>query len=513
MVVAATMSNLSSYLGTPVITSEATANTVVKRDSNSTAKFGTPTDNAHPATKLYNDTAVSNVQSAVDTANSNLSSLTSTVGSHTTTLGNATANATPNTLALRDGSGRVKVADAAAAGDAVNKGITDAISTLLSALSTTVTGQQAILAAAASIQTAGTLVVRDGSGRFRAADPSNAQDVVTYGIFQTLQSSVSGAVTATNNATANATANTLALRDSNGRFKVADPAASGDAANKGITDAIISALGLINGFRLSISNGEPVPASNISNAGTLYMCPYVSNCIALYDSTAGKIVLITSAQVSTTFTLANNKPGDVFAYISSGALAFEVLAWTNATTRATALTYQNGFLCKSGDPTRRYIGTIYATGANQTSDSDGNRCVWNYYNRVRRNLVAQNPAGTWSYLGTVRAANANTTLGQGRFGFVIGVAEDAVTCDYTMLVSGSGSASGNVFIGLDSTSVISGVSGTLSIGTSWNGTIQASYNDVPGIGYHYLQALEQGGGSSSTTYTSTYGAMQGIIWN
>ena len=40
-------------------------------------------------------------------------------------------------------------------------------------------------------------------------------------------------------------------------------------------------------------------------------------------------------------TLTSGKPYDVFGYISGGALALELLAWTNDTTRATAVTLQD----------------------------------------------------------------------------------------------------------------------------------------------------------------------------
>jgi hypothetical protein len=79
-----------------------------------------------------------------------------------------------------------------------------------------------------------------------------------------------------------------------------------------------------------------------------------------------------------------NTPFDVFAYLSSGAPAIECLAWTNDITRATALTRLNGVLVKSGDPTRRYIGTGRTTGTSgQCANSVTRRLLWNYYNRTR----------------------------------------------------------------------------------------------------------------------------------
>ena len=55
---------------------------------------------------------------------------------------------------------------------------------------------------------------------------------------------------------------------------------------------------------------------------------------------------------------------DVFVYDSSGTSTLELTAWTNLTTRATALAYQNGVLCKTEGAlvTRRYLGSFRTTG-------------------------------------------------------------------------------------------------------------------------------------------------------
>src|SRR6185369_11168812 len=80
-------------------------------------------------------------------------------------------------------------------------------------------------------------------------------------------------------------------------------------------------------------------------------------------------------------------PFDVFGVLSSGTLALETVDWTNDTTRATALTTQDGVLVKSGDTTRRYLGTGRTTASTgQTEDSDLNRYLWNFYNRVHKRM-------------------------------------------------------------------------------------------------------------------------------
>lgn len=89
-------------------------------------------------------------------------------------------------------------------------------------------------------------------------------------------------------------------------------------------------------------------------------------------------------------TLANALSGaskwDLTASITSSltGLGLEVLAWTNNTTRATAIVGAPGFLAKSGDSTRRLMGTIKTTSTTTTADSLAAPFLWNADNRVNR---------------------------------------------------------------------------------------------------------------------------------
>lgn len=55
-------------------------------------------------------------------------------------------------------------------------------------------------------------------------------------------------------------------------------------------------------------------------------------------------------------------------------------AWTTTTSRSAALTYINGIPTLSTDSTRRYIGTICATGTGTTEDSKANRYIYDHNN-------------------------------------------------------------------------------------------------------------------------------------
>jgi len=139
---------------------------------------------------------------------------------------------------------------------------------------------------------------------------------------------------------------------------------------------------LIPGGRLSLSSTLAVPTSDLSAQGTLYYLPYLDSKIEIYtgnrwityDIGTGISLSLTGLTTATNY--------DVYAIVSGGSAALSTTAWTNATTRATALTTVDGVLVQSGTTTRRYLGTIRTSAASQCSDTTAQRFVWNYYNKV-----------------------------------------------------------------------------------------------------------------------------------
>lgn len=143
---------------------------------------------------------------------------------------------------------------------------------------------------------------------------------------------------------------------------------------------------LLSQGRLTLQSGVPVPTSDQVGKSIVYFTPYLGDTIALWNGVNWLLALF--SEISITLSgLTSGKNYDVFAYFdpAGNAPVLELSsAWTNDTTRADALTLQNGIRVKAADNTRRYIGTIRATGAATTEDSLANRLVLNYYNRVRR---------------------------------------------------------------------------------------------------------------------------------
>jgi hypothetical protein len=278
--------------------------------------------------------------------------------------------------------------------------------------------------------------------------------------------------------------------DEKGRITAA---ANGSGGGGGGGGAVLPAT--FNG-RLTLTSGVPVTTSDVTGAGTLYLTPFRGNQIALYDGSVWNYHTLTEKSLALSVTSGTNY--DIFVYDNGGTLTLEAVAWTNDTTRATALTLQDGIHVKNGAASRRYVGTIRASGTNVTEDSAAKRFVWNAYNRRARTLRRVESANTWVYAtATWRQANANTA---NKVEMVIGLSEESLRC--TLVATGrlnTGSAEFPVAIGVDSTSTPSGV---YSHGSgAGNIAVTALYDGYPGIGYHYLAWLE-------TSYGSTlfYGA-------
>ena len=168
------------------------------------------------------------------------------------------------------------------------------------------------------------------------------------------------------------------------------------------------------GGRLTTESGVPVSTSDRTAQSTLYYTPYLHNGICLWDGSDWRPITFT--EVSETLPgLTSARPYDVFGFLNSGVLDIELLAWTNDTTRATAVTLQDGRYCKSGDKTRLLLGTVYTTSTTATEDSEVNRYVSNVYNQVPRSLFTcpgynnNNASSTYTFNSTTWIeANAGT---------------------------------------------------------------------------------------------------------
>lgn len=266
---------------------------------------------------------------------------------------------------------------------------------------------------------------------------------------------------------------------------------------------------IIPGGRLTLTSGTPVTTSDVTGATSIYYTPYVSNVISLWTGARWQPVEFSEYTLALG-TLTSGKPYDVFAYLSSGALACEVLVWTDDTTRATAITLQDGRYCKSGDKTRLYLGTFYTTSTTTTEDSGGGttpqvggkRYLWNMYNRVRRSLRVVDTADSWTYSTASWRRADGASAGSNEVAYVTGLNTDAVRATVNAGAYSKSIVSATYTgIGVDSGTAPSGLTAdafTESNAVGITALHTAHYVGFPGVGRHFLAWLEKGNANGPT---------------
>lgn len=222
-------------------------------------------------------------------------------------------------------------------------------------------------------------------------------------------------------------------------------------------------------------------------------------------STANNGTWRVSAVTANTFTLntlAGAAPGAPGAWTSGG-------TWwrqdQTTLTRATALVYQNGILCKTGALTRRYLGTIRiqptAAGlGGQTESSVLRRFVYNHYNQVDL-ATYQTDLTTHTYaVGTFRPWNNNLA---DKTECVMGDPE-SIFISITGFETSGAVLNNNAFtaVGVDSITVYSTQIGIVYVVSSSSAvqTFEASVTGtlLLGAGYHYVVAFEQASAGTGT---------------
>jgi hypothetical protein len=127
--------------------------------------------------------------------------------------------------------------------------------------------------------------------------------------------------------------------------------------------------------------------------------------------------------------------------------------------------------------------------------------LWNCYNRVQHSCTVSDGTDTWTYTSPTLRSRNNSAVS--RITFVRGLNEDPVRCTCTNLFANSSQINCYAEVMLDSTSAKA--SGSLGIfntvpATNKGGMAHATYNEIPGLGLHYLQGGELSEGIGTTTW-------------
>lgn len=258
--------------------------------------------------------------------------------------------------------------------------------------------------------------------------------------------------------------------------------------------------------RLTLSSNTPVTTSDVTGA-SLYYTSYKGNKLSHWNGTSEEIH--TFSQITRSLSgLTANTNYDAFVYDSNSDGiddTIDLVAWTNNTTRAIAISYQNGIPTKTGATSRTYVGTIRITATTgQCADSLAFRYVWNCFNRVVRPLSSINTATSYAYsTKTWRQFNGGT--GAIQLNLVVGLAEDAITVGATAFFGTSNANRGAyVGIGVNSTSTNSAqLTGNNTLNQLAPQSIRADYTGIPSLGLNNIYPLEAGNGSTTTTFYGT----------
>jgi len=283
--------------------------------------------------------------------------------------------------------------------------------------------------------------------------------------------------------------------------------------------ALLAASGLTPGGRLTLESGVPVSSTDQTAKGTLYYTPYVHDYVRLHDGARPKLYTFTERSLSLSVTSGKNY--DVFLYDNAGRLTLELsAAWTNDTARADALAWQEGVgYVKSGTATRLWLGTIRASGTNQTGisfgavDTEPFCFLWNAYNRVDLAWYYGSSTDSWTYASTTWRQSGG--LAAAKFSVVCGLAGTSILRAFTQ--KHLGAAAGNntgIAFGYDSTTTPSG--GLAQVNNPNGFSHSMPFAGPTGIGYHYVADLESSTNSATCTFygdaggATQYSFMRGL---
>ena len=232
-------------------------------------------------------------------------------------------------------------------------------------------------------------------------------------------------------------------------------------------------LPIVNG-RLTLTSGEPRPATAVTGASTVYFSPYLGNYISLYNGNWNVYEFeeasldISSLTASTLY--------NVYGYWDGQELQLE------ASTTATAT--QDGRLVKSGDPTRLYLGTIYTSGAGTTEHSAAKKFVWNYFNQLPLRLYKVDNTGHTYGTAAYRYWNNDNS---NKVEFVIGLTGWCVDFAINMDTTAGASATAFVGAGLDTASSPQPIVG---ISNGVRSRTAQTAKEMLSAGYHYISSVE-----------------------
>lgn len=295
-----------------------------------------------------------------------------------------------------------------------------------------------------------------------------------------------------------------------------------------IVNALILNASITPQGRPTLVTATPVMTTSQTGKTTVFYTPYIGNLCPIFDGTNfiptafAELSQATTDNTKSPTVVGNNSNYDVFVWNDAGTVrATRGPAWTSDTARGTGagtteLVRVNGLLLNAativnGPAAQRgtYIGTIrsngtasvdYIFGATAVGGTAGWFGVWSAFNRINMSSTTTSSTDSWPYTtaNTWRAPNGSATM---RASFVRGLDDDPIDVAYYAFSLPGAATATSSGIGLDSTTTPSGLM-LPNFVASQLGPTNAYYNGIPGLGFHFVSALEF---NSTTTSSNFYG--------
>jgi hypothetical protein len=161
-----------------------------------------------------------------------------------------------------------------------------------------------------------------------------------------------------------------------------------------------------------VQDGNPAPFFEAEGT-KLYLVPYNSTVIALYDGSAW-VYRSPVGTVKAEGPFPPNTNYAVYAYWDGTTVQLEL---TNSTNNSV----QDGVQVKNGDPSRRYIGAVRSGWYGAILDNRAQRFVWNRHNQVPHPILKTYLSG-WSFSGTNSWRPVSGNPANGRVEVMVGEA-------------------------------------------------------------------------------------------
>jgi len=277
------------------------------------------------------------------------------------------------------------------------------------------------------------------------------------------------------------------------------------------------------GGRLTPVSGDPTPTADQTAVTTVYCAPTDQDGNALdtgyaklFNTTLGEWQTHQWEEISASVPSTTNTPYDVFFYHDGADYRLEFVAWTNDTTRATALGTQDGVKVMASDHSKLWIGKIRTTGVSgQTESSATTRYISNEYNQVQLRLYLHDDTNLWTTTSTTFEQLRGQT--SNKVSFIQSSRPKQV-----WLLGGfntfNTAASTFISVGIDSTTVSAADTFIGGGGTSTLITAMFAYHQIPSEGEHEAPVLQKVQSGTSTIFgdngasVTLKSAMTGHVW-